>query len=548
MKRRWWILKCVAVAAGSVGLASAYPPFDQSSNVWFALVPLLWLIRTSSPRTAAKWGLLFGMLFWPITLSWLPAIIPNGGPAVLVFAGMIVLSLYCSFFIAAFAYLSATIWSRARGAARIVVVCVCDPLLWAFLEWVRGTLFSGFAWNFLAVSQVSNLPVVQIASIAGVYGVSMVLMLVNGALTGMLSRMAGSFVQRLPINLQGCGQEHLTKTGIRFLPSLESAIPMALAVFVWLWGSSELRGGGEKAKEVVRAAVIQPNVPCVFLHGSNMVAMLEERIVGQTAMAALAKPDVVVWPECAIIEPLPDGKFANHLVRLGVERCNGAVLLAGANEEERREDGTRWYNSVMAFDENGAQLGVYRKRHLVPFGEYIPLDKTITFLQRFSPTGVSCTAGEHPLPIALPKRKGVKFGVLICFEDTIPCLSRSTVRAGANVLVLATNDAWFSGSCEATQHHRQAIFRAIENRVPMIRCANSGVSCFVDAFGRVKKLEADGKESDFHGFLIGEVVPGVGSVYTQLGDVPLISAGSLIVLLALFFRFHRRGFFSRKAA
>ena len=543
MKRWLTAVRLAGIAIGAVGLAFAYPPFDNTSNSWFALVPLLWIVRTSSPRVAARWAAGFGMVFWPIVLSWFPAIVPNGGPAALVIAGMLGLSIVCSLYMAAFAYCSALVWSRARGSARLAAVSVCDPLLWAFFEWIRGNLFSGFAWNFLGVAQVGNLPVIQFASVAGVYGVSMVLMLVNGALTGLAMRMSASFVRRLP----GFAPPVECSSGVRvkFGPPLESALPLGLAVAAWVWGAGELRQGekADDAAKPLRAAIIQPNIPCVFMHHQDISQLVSDRTVGQTRMAALAKPDLVLWPECAVLGSLPDGTFAKSVVASGVEASGGAVLLTGATEKSRVGDGgVLWFNSAFAFNASGETIGSYRKRHLVPFGEYIPLDKTITWLQRFAPTGESCTPGTDARPIKLPGERNAVLGALICFEDTVPWLSRDAVRAGANVLALMTNDAWFNGSCEASQHQRQAVFRAVENRVPMIRSANSGVSCFVDAYGRVKKLEAEGRESDFHGFLLGEVVPGDGrlSFYTRYGDWPMIGCALMVLAVAASVEFKRR--------
>jgi len=124
---------------------------------------------------------------------------------------------------------------------------------------------------------------------------------------------------------------------------------------------------------------------------------------------------------------------------------------------------------------------------------------------------------------------------MICFEDTVPSLSREAVRAGARLLVLMTNDAWFNGSIEPLQHMNQSVFRAVENGVPLVRAANSGVSCAVDAVGRVKRLEAHGAVSDFSGFLVTQVaVPGepLASPYTRWGDWLLGLPGLAAVLAA----------------
>jgi apolipoprotein N-acyltransferase len=230
-----------------------------------------------------------------------------------------------------------------------------------------------------------------------------------------------------------------------------------------------------------------------------------------------------------------------RLIRDGAAAA-GAPLLTGTLEIERTAigraapEGLLFYNAAWLFSATGEPMGRYRKQHLVPFGEYIPLDKTVPLLQRLAPTGVSCTAGRDPgvLHVARAAGQVLRLGPLICFEDTVPGLSRNAVSAGANLLVLMTNDAWFNGSIEPVQHLHQSIFRAVENGVPLVRAANSGVTCVVDAVGRVTRLVGDGGAvTDFSGFLMTSVaVPehALASPYTRWGDRLLALPGSLLVL------------------
>lgn len=184
------ILRGAAAILTGIGLATAFPPFGQSSNAWSCLVPLLWLVRVSSPKSAAKWAFASGVIFWLMTLSWFPAIIKNNGPWPLVLLGQLGLSAWCAGFWALFALLAAFAWQKFRGGWRLLAVCLVEPVLWAGCELVRGWLFSGFAWNFLGVSQAENAAMIQVASLAGVYGVSALLVLVNGAVTSICQRVA----------------------------------------------------------------------------------------------------------------------------------------------------------------------------------------------------------------------------------------------------------------------------------------------------------------------------------------------------------------------
>jgi apolipoprotein N-acyltransferase len=174
----------------------------------------------------------------------------------------------------------------------------------------------------------------------------------------------------------------------------------------------------------------------------------------------------------------------------------------------------------------------------VPFGEFIPLDKTFPILQKLAPTGVSCMPGKAPSVMKLTRANGdtLHIGALICFEDTIPDLSRHAVRAGARILALVTNDAWFNGSIEPVQHLNQAVFRCIETGVPMVRCANSGVSATVDPVGRTGALTSNDQQADFHGFLIRPMyvpITPLPAPYTVWGDFLLAIPGMILIALIL---------------
>lgn len=528
------VFRTLAVAVSAAGLFAAFPPFDQPVNAWTALAPLLLLIRLSTPRQAAKWTFACGFLFWLATLSWFPAIIKNNGPWPLVLLGQAGLSLWCALFWALFAFLSASVWRRvpARGtagasASRLAAVLLADPVLWMGCEFLRGWLFSGFAWNFLGVSQAENLPVLQVAAWFGVYGVSGAVMLVNGAVAGILQRIAEQLMRRFR------PADALTgfQTPRTFPRMLESAVPFLAVVAVWCAGASRVRSGGAEETVKLRVAVIQPNTPCIFTAGGDSVRLQTERLLGQTRMAAAVHPSLVVWPESACWGFLPEDVGAVRFLSEGAETANCPVLSGGTEAEADSEGTRRYYNAAFLAAPFTGLSGTYRKQHLVPFGEYIPGDKWIKPLQRLAPTGLSCTAGRDAavMTIAGADGKPVRLGALICFEDTIPALSRAAVRGGADALALLTNDAWFDGSCEPLQHQRQAVFRAVENGVPLIRSANSGVSCLVDGRGRVKRLESDGRVAGFHGFLVGEIdAGGGGTFYTRFGDAPLLVLFTLL--------------------
>ena len=539
-------MKGAAAAASGVLLWAAFPPQAQADSAWMALVPLFLLIRHSAPKAAAGWAWLAGIAFWVMTLSWFPAIIKNGGPWPLVLLGQVGLSAWCAAFMAVFAYASSHVWRWAGqepGWRRIVVVALADPLMWAGTEVARGWIFSGFAWNFLGVSQVSNLSLIQVASVAGVYGVSALLVMVNGAVASLAERAAMPFMARLG-RVESEDAWRQPRLGGKLLRSAESMLPIAAVVFCWYWGMARLQAARQVEAQAAtwRVALVQPNTPCIFVRDAAAVRAQLESLINQTTMAGMAKPDLAVWPETTAPGFVPGDPDTMKVVRDGAAAA-GAPLLTGALEVEETTvtpsapQGQRYYNAAWLFSATGEPMGRYRKQHLVPFGEYIPLDKLLPILQRLAPTGVSCTPGDGPGVLHLTRGPGddLALGPLICFEDTVPALSRSAVKAGAQMLVLMTNDTWFNGSIEPVQHLNQSIFRAVENGVPLVRAANSGVSCAVDAVGRVMRLESGGAVTDFDGFLVTQVAVSktpLPAPYTRWGDWMLGYPG-LALLLAV---------------
>ena len=537
-----WLTKGAAAVLSGLLLWAAFPPQAQADSAWLALAPLLLVIRHSTPRGAFGWAWLGGLVFWVLTLSWFPAIIKNEGPWPLVLLGQAALSAWCALFLAAYAFASARVWQwagAAPGWRRVAAVTAVDPLLWAGTEVARGWLFSGFAWNFLGVSQVANVPLIQVASVAGVYGVSALLVLGNGAVASVMERTAAPVLARLK------RQPAVAPAfPLRVLRSAESFLPLALVIGCWVWGVGRVNGWRrfEAKAPLWRIGLVQPNSPCIFTISSDTMRAQLDLLVSQTRLVGAAKPDLVVWPETAVLGSVPYEPETLRVIRQGAAAA-GAPLLTGTLETERTEttrsapEGLFFYNAAWLFSATGETLGRYRKQHLVPFGEYIPLDKTFPFLQRLAPTGVSCSPGLEPgiLHVARSAGEALSLGPLICFEDTVPALSRAAVRAGARLLVLMTNDAWFNGSVEPVQHLNQSVFRAVENGVPMVRAANSGVSCVVDAVGRVKRLEAKGAVTDVAGFLVTPLaVPGepLRSPYTRWGDW-LLGLPGVVALLAV---------------
>ena len=537
-------LRIAGVVVAALVLWSVFTPAPMGSDgAWFALVPLLLMIRHTTPRRAFWLGWLGGTVFWLCSLTWLWRLIWNNGPWPLVVFGHVGLAVYCALYIALFALAAAHVWQVVHRlenlGTRLLAVAVAEPLLWVGAEYLRCVLLTGFAWNPLGAAQVDSLSVIQAASIGGVYAVSLLVMLGNSAATSMAERIYDTVRNRT-------FGEHLIGGRLR---GVETFLPLLLLASAILWGRNrEVNWTYQaRAEPLWQVALVQPNAPCIFERGDTTEPAVRKTLLDLTAGISALSPDLVVWPETALIQSLPYDDFAVSLAHDGACAA-GAPLLTGAVEYRPgtppRYAERRFYNAAWLFSSNGVARGTYHKQHLVPFGEYIPGDRIIPALEKLSPVGFSCTAGTESTILRIPHRQlgeglptdELTFSPLICFEDTVATLARNAVRRGARLLVNITNDAWFNGSVEPEQHMVQAVFRCVENGVPMVRAANTGVSCAISPVGLRQVLESNGRTSDFSGALpcvLAVPQHPLPTPYTRWGDWILARPAALLFLAVL---------------
>ena len=549
-------------------LWAAYPPMGERMDCLFALAPLMWLSRREvSAGIVAKHWFQSGIFYWIATLSWMPAIVKNGGPWPLVVLGWFALAAYCAAYFAVYGWLSTKYWRWAKGidlnteaqrhrdryGLRLLGVLVVEPILWCGLELIRSRFLGGFAWNQLGVVPV-NSGFGAPAALGGVYLCSAVVILINGTIAGIAERVWKP---------ERSGFRNLKRLG-----SLET-----LLAFGIVWGVYAMSGmvvstprGEDAAGTVLKVAMVQRNFPCVFKAQEEKPLEVYERLLGN--VAALG-PDIVVLPESAMCEFGPvDQQGAVRFAEWVAQKTGGAALLAGGT---RYEDG-KTYNSAALYEGAGedskrtttreadgrgiTRVEVYDKVHLVPFGEFIPGDKWITALQKLAPVG-SCTPGE----LKTLKRWGrtasvrqqVEAGVAICFEDTDSAQMRELAKMGAQVLFFITNDSWFSHSVEAEQHAWQAVARAIETGLPVVRVGNSGVTGTITPEGKATwlvgsngkplvdregtmfdrievKVRGEGEQRKSDSNIRCSPSPCFFTCYTSLGDIPLFIAFALLIL------------------
>ena len=520
LARLFWILPGFLLWA-------SFPPMAEKTDCVFALAPLLWLARNKDAKTNFCRWFLNGFVFWFATLSWMPAIVKNGGPWPLVVLGWGALAAYCALYFGAFGWLSAKVWAWAKDegspwrkpprfpyARRLFAILVAEPLLWCGLELLRSRLFGGFSWNHLGLPLV-NANLGSPAALGGVYLVSAVVILINGTIAGIAER--------------------IMKRTTRWA-SLETLIP-----FLLIWGLYALEGSAARRmdhwkKEDCTVALVQRNFPCVFKQAEreDPIAVYSNLL----ANVAYTRPDLVVLAESALSEfGAADSPRALAFASWVAKSTGAREIIAGGGRFANGKE----YNSAALFSfgldvrQSGCNMQIYDKVHLVPFGEFIPGDKWITALQKLAPVG-SCTPGELKLL--------GDYGVAICYEDTDSAQMRALLHKGARALVFITNDSWFSDSIEAEQHSWQAVARAVETGLAVIRVGNSGVTGTIDPRGRASWLSnADGRPLvDARGTMCDMVTklsppsPTMSPVtfYGTVGDMPLsVSFALLIILMVL---------------
>lgn len=530
-----------AIASGVI-LASSFPPMTSTEAAWFGLVPVIIIARFSSPKRSYRFGFLAGFVFWAICLSWLLRLSRFGTPWPVVACGWLLLAAYCAIYTGAFALLVSLLWRDRRHAhdsdtppegeaarvtrgnlGRVILI----PLIWVGFEYLRSTLFTGFAWNALGISQYRNESVIQIAEWGGVYAVSALLLMLNAAIA--LTVLDGIKFRRLPGD-----------RGRRIHAELMLALVTVVICMTFglrrISSLERLQGG----HEALRIAVIQGNIPQQEKWSDAYEAGIYSEMKDLTEKSAASTPDLILWPETVVPRSAINDPWTRDWIGDLASRC-GPILLGSMSVEKTGKE-AQIYNSSVLFEKDGTISAEYRKRHLVPFGEYLPFDRWIPILKRWAPLGYSCSAGTVSTVFEL-EGSPVTFSTLICFEDTIAGLARDAVRAGARLLINQTNDAWFEDSAAALQHMSHCIFRCVENRVPAVRAANLGISCFIRPSGMLDEttrlLLKEGVATQTN-YRVDEARVPTGpfemSFYTRYGDLPFaMPCGILSALVLILF-------------
>ncbi|MGA2248051.1 MAG: apolipoprotein N-acyltransferase [Verrucomicrobiota bacterium] len=496
-----------AVGAG-VLLALAFPKTSVAGFAWAAPAVMLAAAHGKSRADSFRVGYVCGLAFWLASLYWL-LLMP--APVYSVVLGWLALSAYVALYFGAWLALVArphafgTMKSSDQGTDSEPQPSVNPEIqkpiaaadswsgrllwglggaaAWVALEMVRARLLGGFPWSFLGVSQYQLTPLLQIAALTGVYGLSFL-------------------VAWFSLALYSAGRMILQQPSRRHVWQAEIVLPMLAVVACYVGGfvvlSRPLPDGNP-----LRVTAIQPSVPQTLIWSPSDDARRFQALLDDSQRALTNKTDLLVWPESAV--PVVDE--ATYQAINQFVRSNHLWLILNAEDADSQSTATNYFNAAFIVGPDGHWRSPYHKRQLVIFGEYVPLANWLPFLKWLTPIQGAWTPGDKAVTFELARPTATQEGIievmpeplasapaavgcapLICFEDTFAGAARDSAREDVDFLVNLTNDGWFGESAEQWQHMANAIFRAVENGLPLLRCANNGVTCLVDAHGRVETV------------------------------------------------------------
>jgi apolipoprotein N-acyltransferase len=460
-------------SASGVLLALSFPKFGHPAVGWIALAPLLVALSGGTLQRAFTLGLLTGAIYFTGTLYWITGVMATYGDmarwvAVLINAGLVV---YQTVYVVLFALIVRRIVARHGPPALMAA-----PIVWVAMELGRTRVLSGFPWVLLGYSQTTVLPIAQLASIFGVYGVSMLVASVSAAL-------ATAFVWNAkPAKPANQNVFRRASRPLRAYFPLAGACTLVFGVAVW--GSHRAAvAAWSHAGDAIRVGLVQGNVDQDEKTQVGRAAAIFQDYLRMTRQAIREGAQFVIWPESSTPFRFEDDLLAAGQVRALALEARVPILF-GSDQFVRGASGapTTFYNAAFLVRSDGTTGGVYRKMHLVPFGEYVPAKQLLFFAAPLVQAVSDFSAGDEA--VLLPVGDHL-VSTAICYEVVYPDLVRRFVTGGSEMLTTITNDAWFGPTSAPYQHFEQASMRAIEEGRYLVRSANTGISGIVDPYGRV---------------------------------------------------------------
>ncbi|MBI4667109.1 MAG: apolipoprotein N-acyltransferase [Nitrospinae bacterium] len=481
-----------AIVSGAM-MALAFPDFNAWPLMWAAMVPLFMALRGKSPLHGALIGFLAGVVFYGVTLRWIINTITVYGhlPLYAAIPVQVMITMAAAFYTSLFGYLFSVVESRSSEDYAFAAA----PFIWVAQEFFRSNFFDlAFPWAKLAQSQAPFLTMIQMADITGEDGLTFLIVTVNIALARILV----------------CATEQ-PRGGKAGFPVRWAGAATLMFAGALAYGVVKLNAP-EPAGEPVRVAIIQGNIDQARKWDRSYIMPQIQIYTGRTIEAARRGATLVIWPEAAAPfyygqEPGGDAIIDNLV------KDTGAALIFGAPAYDQGPDSLVEYNRAWVVRPDGFRE-YYDKLRLVPFGEYVPMKRALPFIHRV----VTAIGDMEPgSTVKALDAGGFKVGLQICYEVIFPQFSREIANKGAGALVNITNDSWYGVSPASRQSLAMGVFRAVENRLPLLRAAQSGVSAIVTPKGEIMAQTPLFVETT----LYGSFVPAKsnGTTYSLSGDI-----------------------------
>lgn len=532
----------VLAAAAGLLLTAAFPKLDVAGAAWLAPGLMVGVALGTNGWERFRIGYVAGLSHYLSMLYWL-LLIPYRwhGIPVAPAVGWLALSGFLSLFSGAWVWLVANVRGARSSATSNTSIVPARPKFfelvrsadqshlagvlakrwlcrtgwaigaaasWVAIEMCLARIFGGFPWDLLGVSQYNLTPLLQISTLTAIYGVSFLVVWVSVSLLS-----AGLMLIRRPAG--------------RSVWVGETALPVLVVAVLFNTGLRQIRNAPEPSR-TVKVALVQPSIPQTLIWNSENDEARFQDLLELTEKALREPADLVIWPEASVPKMLRYD--TNTLAAVSsIAQRHHVWLIVGSDDAEPKlhaanPDDADFFNSSFLISPDGEIRQRYVKRNLVIFGEYLPLQNWLPFLKYFTPIQGGFTPGTRSVAFNL-RTLQLETAVLICFEDIFPQLARTDVDAGTDFLVNITNDGWFGDSAAQWQHARSSVVRAIENRVPLVRCSNNGLTCWIDDYGRMREILHDNSGSVYGpGYLLARVeLPSKQpnhhlTFYTQHGD------------------------------
>lgn len=512
------------VFLSSLLLVFSFPSFDLGGLAWVSLLPLLLAISGKSQRYGFFLSTVCGIFFFMGIFNWILEV-PKYN---LLHHAMLALYMgsYFGLFGLAFNFLSMR--------CGLTPALFATPFIWVSLEYIRSNLsFLALPWGLLGHSQYQHPSVIQISSLAGTYSVSFLIVLFNSAVA--------AIVLPLVFRLKKGKATHLyqapSKKAILTLVVTASTLTTLALLYGFIATSKPIAG------RQVKVSVVQGNIEQAKKWDQRYARDIMQIYADLTQEASQDRPALIVWPETATPGAINLEPGLSTELRSISRKASTYLLLGSAEHQKFEKPGVelyRYFNSAFLIlpGSEPAKTQRYDKIRLFPFGEYLPFREIIPWSLINVPDSGHYTSGKKFTLFELP---AFRFGVTICWENVFPDLVRQFVRQGAQFMINITNEARFGKTAAPYQSLSMSVFRAVENRVFVVRCANTGVSCFIDPYGRVVARVRDntGKDIFVRGVLSRSVIPQeFRTFYTEHGDLlaQLSLPCSVVFLLFAFIR------------